>query len=151
VFVIVAVNTEVLPVGSVGRIIQVISIFVVDRQEMPRVFIELPPAFGADQAMYLEGAFPIITLRRRGFLQLLKRLINGLIVSCLLRQSLMMNSVRFVFHVRNLLTLPLSPAVGREGGRGDENVTEKPEPGLRNVLTRQMKAPQHPFDRQTPP
>jgi hypothetical protein len=98
VFVIVAVNTEVLPVGSVGRIIQVISIFVVDRQEMPRVFIELPPAFGADQAMYLEGAFPIITLRRRGFLQLLKRLINGLIVSCLLRRSLMMNSVRFVFH-----------------------------------------------------
>jgi hypothetical protein len=118
----------------------------VDRQEMPRVFIELPPAFGADQAMYLEGAFPIISLRRRGFLQLLKRLINGLIVSCLLRRSLMMNSVRFVFHVRNLLTLPLSPAGGREGVRGDENVTEKPEPGLRNVLTRRMKVPQQPFD-----
>jgi hypothetical protein len=59
----------------------------------------------------------------------------------------MMNSVRFVFHVRNLLTLSLSPTGEREGMRGDENITEKPELGLRNVLTRQMKAPQHPLGR----
>ena len=124
-----------------------ISVFVVDRQEMPRLFFELPPAFGADQAMYLEGAFSIITLWRRGFLQFLKRLINGLIVPCLLKGWLTMNSIRSVFHVRNLLTLPLSPAGEREGVRGDENITEKPEPGLRNVLTRQMKAPQHPLGR----
>jgi hypothetical protein len=31
-----------------------IPIFVVDRQEMPRLFIELSPAFGTDEAMYLE-------------------------------------------------------------------------------------------------
>lgn len=80
-----------------------ISVFVVDRQEMPRLFIELPPAFGTDQTMYLEGAFSIITLRRRSFLQFLKRLINGLIVPCLLRRPLMMNSVRFVFHLKHLL------------------------------------------------
>jgi len=96
----------------------VISIFVVDSQEMPRVFIEFPPAFGADQAMYLEGAFSIITPWRLGFLQFLKRLINGLIVSCLLRGRLTMNSIRSVFHVRNLLTLPLSPVGEREGVRG---------------------------------
>jgi len=98
----------------------VISIFVVDRQEMPCLFIELSPAFGADQTMYLEGAFSIITLWRRGFLQFLKRLINGLIVPCLLKGPLMMNSVRSVFHVRNLLTLSLSPAGERERVRGME-------------------------------
>ena len=80
-----------------------ISVFVVDRQEMPRLFIELPPAFGADEAMDLEGAVSIFTLWRRGFLQFLKRLINGLIVACLLRRSLMMNSIRFVFHLRHIL------------------------------------------------
>jgi hypothetical protein len=81
----------------------VISVFVVDRQEMPRLFIELPPAFGTDQTMYLERAFSIITLWRRGFLQFLKRLINRLIVSCLLKGPLMMNLVRFVFHGKDLL------------------------------------------------
>lgn len=52
--IIVTVNTQVFPVRSVRRIIQVISVFVVDRQEVPRLFIELPPAFGADEAMDLE-------------------------------------------------------------------------------------------------
>lgn len=80
-----------------------ISIFVVNRQEMPRLFIELSPAFGTDQTMYLERAFSIITLWRRGFLQFLKRLINGLIVPCLLKGPLMMNSVSFVFHLNHLL------------------------------------------------
>jgi hypothetical protein len=41
-----------------------------------------------------------------------------LIVSCLLRGRLTMNSIRSVFHVRNLLTLPLSPVGEREGVRG---------------------------------
>ncbi len=54
VFVIVTVNAQVFPVGSIRRIIQVISIFVVDRQEMPRLFIKLSPAFCADEAMDLE-------------------------------------------------------------------------------------------------
>lgn len=102
-FVIVTVNAEVFPVGSVRRIIQVISVFVVNCQKMSRLFIKFPPAFGADEAMDLEGAVSIFALWRRGFLQFLKRLINGLIVACLLRRSLMMNSIRFVFHLRHLL------------------------------------------------
>jgi len=80
-----------------------ISVFVVNRQEMPCLFVELSPAFGADKAMDLEGAVSIFTLWRRGFLQFLKRLINGLIVSCLFRRSLMMNSIRSVLHLRHLL------------------------------------------------
>jgi len=54
VFVIVAVNAEVFPVGSIGRIVQVISVFVVDGQEMSRLFIKFSAALGADEAMDLE-------------------------------------------------------------------------------------------------
>jgi len=92
----------------------VIAVFVVDCQEMPRLFIKLSSAFGADKAMYFEGAFPIFTLWRRGFLQFLERLFNGLIVSRFLRRSLMMNPIRFIFHAngsvrnfRNVLPLAL--------------------------------------------
>ena len=60
-FVIVAINTQVFPVGSIGRVVQVIAVFVVDGQEMPGLFVKFSSAFGADQAMDLEGAFSIIT------------------------------------------------------------------------------------------
>jgi len=79
-----------------------ISVFVVDGQEMPRLFVELSPAFGTDEPMDLEGPFSIITPRRIVFLQFLKSLLNGLIISCLLRRSLMMNSVRSIFRKRHL-------------------------------------------------
>jgi hypothetical protein len=145
VFIVVTVNTQVFPVRSVRRIIQVISVFVVDRQEMPRLFVELPSAFGADEAMDLEGAVSIFTLWRRGFLQFLKRLINGLIVSCLLRRSLMVNSIRSILHVEDLLLKSMISLFRlNEGGR---NIMEKAGPGLRNVLTRQLKVPQHLFGR----
>ena len=38
-----------------------IAIFVVNGEEMPRFFIELSAAFGADEAMDLERPLPIIT------------------------------------------------------------------------------------------
>jgi hypothetical protein len=49
VFILVAVNTQVFPVGSVGRIVPVISIFVVYGQKMPVFVSELPPALSADK------------------------------------------------------------------------------------------------------
>lgn len=67
VFVIVAVNAEIFPVGSIRGIIQVISVFVVDGQEMSRFFVEFPSTFGADEAVNLEGAFSIVTPWRLGF------------------------------------------------------------------------------------
>jgi hypothetical protein len=54
VLIIVTVNAQVFPVRSVRGIIQVISVFVVNRQEMPCLFVKLSPAFGADEAMDLE-------------------------------------------------------------------------------------------------
>jgi len=119
VFVVVAVNAEVFPIRSVGRVIQVISVFVVDRQEMPRLFVELSSTFGADEAMDLERAFPIITPRRLGFFQFLKGLFDGLIVPRFLRRSFGMNSIRFVFHGKDLLIPCLrSPAPSPVKGEG---------------------------------
>lgn len=46
-----------------------IPIFVVDRQEMPRLFIELSPAFGTDEAVYFKRLFSVITRRGAGLLQ----------------------------------------------------------------------------------
>jgi len=61
VFIIVTVNAQVFPVRPVRRIIQVISIFVVDRQKISCFFIKLSSAFGTDEAMYLEGTLSVIT------------------------------------------------------------------------------------------
>jgi len=49
VFILVAVNTQVFPVGSIGRIVPMISIFVVYGQEVPVLVRELSPAFSADK------------------------------------------------------------------------------------------------------
>jgi len=68
VFVIVAINTQVLPVRSIGRVIQMISIFVVDGQEVPGLFIKFSAALGTDETMDFERPFSIITPRRLGFL-----------------------------------------------------------------------------------
>ena len=44
-----------------------IAVFMVDGQEMPRLFVELSPTLGADEAMDLEREFSIITPWRLGF------------------------------------------------------------------------------------
>jgi hypothetical protein len=73
-----------------------------------------------------------------------------------LRRSLMLNSVRSVFHLKHLLyyyrmQFSSAPFFTLSSMRYALCVfliiTEKPEPGLRNVLTKQMKAPQHPLGR----
>ena len=63
-----AINTEIFPVRPVRRVIQVISVFMVDGQEMPRLVVKLSPAFGANQAMYLKGTLSIITSLWAGLL-----------------------------------------------------------------------------------
>ena len=66
--IVVAVNAQVLPVRSIGRVVQVISVFVVYRQQMPGLFVKFSAALGTDQTMDLERSFSIITPRRLGFL-----------------------------------------------------------------------------------
>ena len=55
-----AIDAEIFPVRSVGRIIVVIPVFVVNGQEMPVIEIELPPALGTDESVDLERLLPII-------------------------------------------------------------------------------------------
>ena len=59
-FIVVAVNAEVFPVAPVFRVVLVVAVPVVDGEEVEVVKLELPAAFGADPAMKLQGAFPVI-------------------------------------------------------------------------------------------
>ena len=80
-----------------------ISVFVVNGEEVPRLFIKLSAAFSTDQAVDFEGAFSIITPGRLCFFYFFESLFNGVVVSRLFRWP-MMNSVRFIFHLK---TFPL--------------------------------------------
>src|SRR6266567_1541148 len=64
VLVVVAVGAEVLPVAPVGRIVVVVAVPVVDGEELEVVLIELPAALGADPAMELERALPVVFVAR---------------------------------------------------------------------------------------
>jgi len=61
VFLVVAVNTEVFPVGAVRRVIQMIPIFMVDGKKVACLVIEFSAAFDAEEAMDFEGTFSVIT------------------------------------------------------------------------------------------
>jgi len=54
VFIIVAVGAQVFPVRSVRGIVVVISVFVVDREQMSRLEVELFGALGTDEAVNLQ-------------------------------------------------------------------------------------------------
>ena len=50
-FGVVAVDAEILPVGTIGRIVVVITVFMVNGEEMSVLLIKLPRALGADKAV----------------------------------------------------------------------------------------------------
>lgn len=58
--VVMAVNAEVLPVAPVGGVVVMVAVPVVDGEEVKVVLVELPAALGADPAMELERAFPVV-------------------------------------------------------------------------------------------
>ncbi|HUO76656.1 MAG TPA: hypothetical protein VMU21_03680 [Thermodesulfovibrionales bacterium] len=58
--IIVTIDTEVFPVGTVGRIISVVAVFVMNGQEMAVLVFELPSAFGTDEAVQFKRLLPII-------------------------------------------------------------------------------------------
>jgi hypothetical protein len=60
VFLVVAIYAEVLPVGTVGRVVVMVPVFMVDSQEVPVFVIKLPRALRADEAMNFERLFPVI-------------------------------------------------------------------------------------------
>jgi len=60
VHVFVTVNTEVLPVAPIRRIVIVIPVFMMDGQLMAVGVIEFSPAMGAYQAVYGKRSLPVI-------------------------------------------------------------------------------------------
>jgi len=54
VFVLMAIDAEVFPIRAIRRIIAMISIPVMDREEMPVLLFKLPPAFCTDKSVYPE-------------------------------------------------------------------------------------------------
>jgi hypothetical protein len=54
VFVVMTINAEVFPIGSIRGVIEVVPIFMVNRKEMPIGVIELSSAFCADETMEFE-------------------------------------------------------------------------------------------------
>jgi hypothetical protein len=64
VLILVTVRAEVFPVRAVGRVIPMIAVLVMDRQEMLVILIELPRAFRADQPVNLKRALPVSACRK---------------------------------------------------------------------------------------
>jgi hypothetical protein len=58
-FVLMAIDAEILPVAAVGGIVVVIVVLVVNREKMKIPVGEFPPATGAYPGMYLQGLLTI--------------------------------------------------------------------------------------------
>jgi len=83
VFIIMTVGAQVFPVRPVRGIVVVIAVFVMHRQEMSRLAIELSSAFGADEPVNLQGLFPVGAVAGGGrlgaefFEDLINRFVDG--------------------------------------------------------------------------
>lgn len=58
--IIMTVHAQVFPVGTVGRIIIVIAVFVVHGQQVLVAEVKLPAALGANKAVDLQGKLPVV-------------------------------------------------------------------------------------------
>ncbi len=58
-FIFMAVDTQKLPVGAVGRVVVVVVVLVVDGQFLELFAAELPPAFSTDPVKHFECFFPV--------------------------------------------------------------------------------------------
>jgi hypothetical protein len=81
VLIVMAIDAEIFPIGSVGRIVEVVSVFMVDREEVSVRVVKLPPAFGADQAVDFERTLSIIVSRNSGFLKFPEHLFERFLIS----------------------------------------------------------------------
>ena len=59
-FILVTINTEIFPVGTINGIISGVPVFMMDSQKMPVFCLELSPAFGTHKPMQFYRLFSII-------------------------------------------------------------------------------------------
>jgi len=83
----VAIHTEILPVGTVRRVILMVPVFVMDRKQLAVPVFKLPAALCADKAMYLKGQLPVIARRLSRLFQSTYDLFNGFRAVVLLRRA----------------------------------------------------------------
>ena len=60
VLIVVAIGTEVFPVGAIRGVISGVPVFMMDSQKVPVFRFKLSSAFGTDKAVYLKRLFPVI-------------------------------------------------------------------------------------------
>ncbi len=81
VLVFMTINTEVLPVGAVRRVVQMVSILVVNGQKMPVLIIEFSSTPATNEAVDLEGSLAVITVCGFGLINFLDQLIDGFLAA----------------------------------------------------------------------
>ena len=77
-FFLMTIDTEVFPIRSIRRVIQVISVFMMDGEEAPVLLVKFPSAPAADETVDFEGPLPVIAMGRFGLTHFFKQFINGL-------------------------------------------------------------------------
>ena len=60
VFILMAIHAQIFPVRTVRGVIQWISVFMVNGQEMPLIIIKFSRTFCTDEAVYSKGKFPVV-------------------------------------------------------------------------------------------
>jgi hypothetical protein len=61
VLIVVTIGTQIFPVGTVRWIISVVSISMMNGQEMPILIFKLSSAFSTDEPVYFKRLFSVIT------------------------------------------------------------------------------------------
>ena len=118
VFFLVAVDTEVFPIRSIQRVIQVISVLMVDSEEAPVLLVKFPSAPAADETVDLEGPLPVIAMGRFGLTHFLEEFVHRLNATDFLHFWISSVITAFYWHgyflpaIRDPLVLPASRPAG---------------------------------------
>jgi hypothetical protein len=87
-FVFVAIDAEIFPVGAVGGVVEVVAVLVVHGQKMSVLMVKLSPAFRADEAVNLQRTLSVIAVRKSGFLEILDDFVERLLAPDLLHPGI---------------------------------------------------------------
>jgi hypothetical protein len=61
-FIIMAMTAEVFPVGTIGRIVMVVTVLVVNRQQINACLVKFTTAFGTDWTVNFQGFRPVVAV-----------------------------------------------------------------------------------------
>ena len=97
VLIVVAVDTEVLPVGAVRGVVPVIPVLMVNGEEVSVLIIKLPGTLCTDKTVNPQGLFPVIIFRCADLFQFPHYLFNGL-AALFFRRSCAPVCISSLFH-----------------------------------------------------